>query len=180
MTVELDRIKEKLQDLEIPFEESHYENRIIFWQEIEVFPDEEKPAPYPVLALTIKSNNDKKDLAVVFEQVGDRYEFCDLFFGSFGFELFDSGEEVTDELLLDLIKNVMQNEATVIYAVDITKNKWLWDGIFDLNDPDPHDKEEFEQKLIEIQKPKKGLSKLLDHETRYEIYNWNTYRCVLN
>ena len=180
MSVELNRISEQLQDRAIPFEELHYENRNSFWQAIEVYPDEEKPTPYPVLALTVKSNNGKKDLAVVFEQVDDRYEFCDLFFGSFGFELFDAEEEITEGSLLDLIEDIMRNETTVIYAVDITKNIWLWDGVFDLNDPDPHDKEEFEKKLQEIQKPKKGLSKLLDHETRYEIYNWDTYRCVVN
>ena len=180
MPVTPERIADRLNDLSIPYEEELYENRYRFWQALEVYPDTKEDPPHPVLALTVKSGNGKKHISVVFEYIDDRYEFCDLFFGPFDYEFFNLEEDIVEESIIETTAAIMNNETAIIFAVDPEREKWLWDGSFDIGSLDPHDRYEFEQMVKKIERPKKGLSKLLNRQVRYEVYDWNTYRRIEN
>lgn len=179
MPVTAERIRERLNSLSIPFEEEHYDNRYALWQALEVFPDTKEQPLCPVLALVIRSSNGKMDLSLAFEHIDGEWLFYDLFFGPHDYEFFTLDEEYIEETLIDTIAAIMKNETAVIYAVDPKRQEWLWDGSFDMGDPDPHDRNDFERMLKKLEKPKGWLSRLMKRQIRYDVYDWNTYRCII-
>ena len=134
-----------------------------------------------VIALIIKSDNGQKHIALEFiDQNNDgNYTFYDLYFGQYFYELFDCEEEHLSKSILDEINSIISNNVVVIVGNDLKNGKWLWDSIFDKNENDGFGLPGFEKAMQRIKKPKNFLSKLKRSKKQYEIYDWNTYQCII-
>ena len=94
--------------------------------------------------------------------------------------MFDCQEEMLADDLLDRIKEITNGNFTVIIKNDLKNKKWLADACFDLDDDDDaFGRQGFEQAIQRIRQPKGFISKLLKSKLQYEIYNWNTYDCIV-
>ena len=77
--------------------------------------------------------------------------------------------------LLDIIRQTRSGNLQVIVANDLRRKHWLWDAAFHMSE----DYADFAAVLERIQKPKSLWDKLTKRRIQYEIYNRNTYRCIL-
>lgn len=134
-----------------------------------------------VIALIIKSNNNKKHLSLEFidENNNGNYTFYDLYFGQYFYELFDCEEEILGKSVLDEINRVISNNVVVIVVNDLKNGKWLGDSIFDKNENDGFGLPGFENAMKRIEKPKNFFSKLKRSKKQYEIYDWHSYQCIV-
>lgn len=94
--------------------------------------------------------------------------------------MFDTAEEYIADELLTNINEIKSGNLTVITANNIKRKCRLYEGGFDLNDDDDSfGKPGFEKAIRRIQQPKGPLSKLFKSKIQYEIYDWNTYKCII-
>ena len=100
-------------------------------------------------------------------------------FGDYGFEMFDYNEEMLANDLLDHIKEIQSGNFTVIVANNLKSKSWIGDACFNLNDDDAFGKAGFERAMKRIKKTKGLISKLLKSSKQYEIYDWNSYQCMI-
>lgn len=170
----LEEAKELMRSNNIPFELREFQNEKEYWHHVTLFPYTQNAKPCKVLAMVIRSNNGKKDIELQFNASGDSFHFEELHFGDFGYEMFGCASE-----LLDRINEIKSGSFTVIIANDIKKKRWLGDACFDLSDDDAFDKPGFEKTMKRIQKPKGFASKLIKSKKQFEIYDWNTYQCIV-
>lgn len=174
----LDEAKELLQENNIPYEISKFENEAEYWRHVVLFPNTKYAKPCKVIALIIHSKNGKKNIELQFNERGGTFYFVDLQFGDFDFEMFDYNEDMLSDDLLNHINEIISGNFIVIAANDIKKRRWLGDACFDLNDDD-FGKEDFQIAMQRIQKPKGFFSRLFRITTQYEIYDWNAYQCIV-
>lgn len=171
----LEQARKMLQVNQIPFQDmefscvAEYDNHNI------LYPNTKNTSPGRVIALVIPSQNSRKNLELQFTSAGDCFRFAELWFGEYSFELFDIGEGFLEAELLDKIGQILSGNFQVIVANDLGRKRWLWDTGFDMKE----DYADFAAVLERIQKPKSLWAKLSKRRIQYEIYNWNTYRCIL-
>ena len=111
---------------------------------------------------------------------GDEFRFEELSFGDYCFEMFDYNEEMLADALLNRIKEIQSGNFVVIIANNLKNRHWLGDACFDLNDDDDaFGRQGFEKAMGRINKPKGLLSRLFRTQKQYEIYDWNTYQCIV-
>ena len=141
-----------------------------------------------VIAIVIKSNNGKKDIELQCNGLDGIFTVQNMYFGNLSFDLFEADEEEWAEIILSYIKNIQEGKGKVITANNIEKNCWLWDTYYDLScDESIFGKKEFEEDLAEIYGSGpvaegiigKILDRLLRTKIQYEIYDWNTYQCII-
>ena len=93
--------------------------------------------------------------------------------------MFDyNGEMIADDLL-ERIKEIQSGNFVVIIANDLKNRRWLGDACFDLNDDDAFGRPGYEKAIRRINKSKGFLSRLLKTQKQYEIYDWDTYQCII-
>lgn len=170
----LEEAKEFMRSNNIPFELREFQNEKEYWRHVTMFPYTKNAKSCKVIAMVIRSNNGKKDIELQFNAVGDGFRFEELCFGDFGYEMFGCATE-----LLDRINEIKSGSFVVIVANDIRKKCWLGDACFDMNDDDAFGKPGFEKAMKRIKKPKGLISKLFNTQKQYEIYDWNTYQCIV-
>ena len=130
--------------------------------------------------MIIVSKNKKKNIELQFNYVDNEFCFEELSFGDYCFEMFDYNEEMLAGDLLDRIEEIRCGNFVVIIANDLKKRRWLGDACFDLNDDDDaFGRQGFEKAMEQINKPKGLLARLFRTQTQYEIYDWNTYQCIV-
>ena len=169
-----------LTEINLTFEINEFEDEATYWHHTMLFPYTNNARNCKVLALIISSNNGKKNIELQFNAVDDDFLFEELRFGDFCFEMFDYKEEMLADDLLDRIKEITNGNFTVIIKNDLKNKKWLADACFDLDDDDDaFGRQGFEQAIQRIRQPKGFISKLLKSKLQYEIYNWNTYDCIV-
>ena len=172
--------KKLLTENDFVFKVSEFEDEATYWHHTALFPYTKNARNCKVLALIITSNNGKKNIELQFNAVDDDFLFEELRFGDFCFEMFDYKEEMLADDLLDRIKEITNGNFTVIIKNDLKNKKWLADACFDLDDDDDaFGRQGFEQAIQRIRQPKGFISKLLKSKLQYEIYNWNTYDCIV-
>ena len=89
-------------------------------------------------------------------------------------------EEILANDLLNHINEIKGGAFSVIVANDLKNQRWLGDSCFDLKDEDDLlGKPGFEKAIQQIRAPKGFISKLLKTNKQYEIYDWNTYQCII-
>ena len=178
-----DAVKMLLEENNISFSELHFDSDAEFRLHISPFAYIKNAGTYPVKALVITSNNNHKNIELQFidENNDGNYTFVDLYFGEYFFELFDCQEEFLQQSITDEIKSIISNEVIVIVANNLKRKSWLGNACFDLNDNDDDwfGKAGFERAMQRIQKPKGIISKLLKSSKQYEIYDWNSYQCII-
>ena len=172
--------KKLLTENNLTFEISEFEDEATYWHHTMLFPYTKNARNCKVLALIISSNNGKKNIELQFNAVDDDFLFEELRFGDFCFEMFDYKEEMLANDLLKHINKIKGGAFSVIVTNDLKNKKWLADSSFDLKDDDDlFGKHGFEKAIQQIHAPKGFISKLLKTKTQYEIYDWNTYQCII-
>ena len=176
----LNEVNVLLSENQIPFELCEFENETAYWHHVSMFPYTKHAKVCKVIALIIPSNNQHKNIELQFNATDNGFIFEELYFGGFGFEMFDYTEEMLADDLLDRIKEIQSGNFVVIIANDLKNRRWLGDSCFDLNDEDDaFGRQGFEKAMRRINKPKGLLSRLLKTQKQYEIYDWNTYQCIV-
>ena len=172
--------KKLLTENDLVFEVSDFEDEATYWHHTMLFPYTKNARNCKVLALIITSNNGKKNIELQFNAVDDDFLFEELRFGDFCFEMFDYKEEILANDLLNHINEIKGGTFSVIVANDLKNQRWLGDSCFDLKDEDDLlGKPGFEKAIQQICAPKSFISKLLKTNKQYEIYDWNTYQCII-
>lgn len=172
--------EELLNKHNISFEPIEYETEKMYWQHAMLFPYTANAKPCKVTALVIKSKNDKKDIELQFNAVDHEFVFEELRFGGYCYEMFDIPEDTLPTDLIEKITEIMQGNLTIIVLNDLKKKRWNGDACFDRNDDDDVFGEAgFQKALQRIENRKSLFTKLFRHQKQYEIYDWNTYRCVI-
>lgn len=171
----LEQAREILLLNQIPFEEQEFSSEAQYNHHNILYPHAKSNPPGSVIALVIPSQNSRKNLELQFTSAGNGFRFAELWFGEYTFELFDMEEGFLEAELLDIIRQTRSGNLQVIVANDLGRKRWLWDAAFHMSE----DYTDFAAVLERIQKPKSLWDKLTKRRIQYEIYNWNTYRCIL-
>lgn len=185
-----------LSENNIDFQICEYENEAAFYLHTSLFPHIENASSCKVTTLMIASKNQKKNIEIQFNYVDNEYRFVDLCFGDFFFFLLDDYEDLlaegrlaeasrAEELLVDellsCIKLIQSGNYVVMNEHDLKKRRWLGYSCFNLNSDDAiFGRQGFEKAMEQISKPKGLLSRLFGTQKQYEIFDWNTYRCIVN
>ncbi len=175
----LEEAKQLLRTNNIEFNILKFSSEAEYWRHSVLFPDTKNSKPCKVIAIIIKSNNEKKNIELQFNLRDNGFLFEELSFGDYCFEMFDYKEEYLAKDLLENIRLIMSGSFKVILANDLKKHRWLGDACFDMNDDDDDfGKQGFEKAINRIKKPKSFISKLTKSKMLYEIYDWNTYQSI--
>ena len=175
----LEKAKQLLRTNNIEFETLEFSKEVEYWRHRMLFPYTKNAKPCKVIAIIIKSNNEKKNIELQFNLKDNVFFFEELSFGDYCFEMFDYKEEYLAKDLLENIQRIMSGSFKVILANDLKKHRWLGDVCFDMNDDDDVFGEQgFEKAINRIKKPKSFISKLTKSKMLYEIYDWNTYQRI--
>ncbi len=176
----LTEIEELFKKNNIPFELCEFENEKAYWHHIALFPYTKNAKSCKVIAMIIKSKNEQTNIELQFNEVNNIFFFEELFFGDYGYEMFDCAEDTLPSALIDSVFEVMKGNIKIITCNDLKGKHRLGDACFDLNDDDNFfGKQGFQKAMEHINKPKKFLSKLFKSKKQYEIYDWNTYQCII-
>lgn len=176
----LDEAKSLLSNSNIPFDICEFENEAEYLLHTTMFPNTKNVKSCKIIVIIIKSNNGKKDIELQFNAIDNAFKFEELRFGDFCFEMFDYNEAMLADDLVDRIKKIQSGNFVIIAANNIIKKRWLGDACFDLNDDDDvFGKSGYEKAMRKIKKPKGIISKLLKSKIQYDIYDWNTYQCII-
>ena len=176
----LDDVKKLLSENEIFYEACEYDDEASYWHHRSLFPYTKHAKKCKVITLIITSNNQNRNIELQFNEVNNDFRFEELSFGDYCFEMFDYTEEMLADDLLDRIKQIQSGNFVVIIANDLKKKCWLGAACFDLNeDDDVFGQQGFEKAMGRIRKPKGLLSKLFRTQRHYEIFDWNTYQCII-
>ena len=168
-----------LSENNIDFNVCEYVNEATYWHHRTLFPYTKNAKSCRVTTLIIASKNKKKNIELQFNYVGNEFCFEELSFGDYCFEMFDYNEEMLADDLLDRIKQIQSGNFVVIIANDLKNRRCLGAACFELNDDDAFGRQGFEKAMRQINKPKGLLSKLFRTQKQYEIYDCNTYRCIV-
>lgn len=176
----LDEAKALLSENSISFGLHEFNNEAEYWHHTMLFPYTKNAKSCKVIAMIIRSNNGKKDIELQFNADGDLFRFEELRFGDYCYEMFDYNEDMLADDLIHNIFEIKQGNLIIIVANDIRKKRWLADACFDLSDnDDTFGNPGFQKALQRIKKPKSLFSKLLRVKEQYEIYDWNSYQCIV-
>lgn len=175
----LDEMKGMLKEHDIPYEISEFENQGEFWRHIALFYDTKNAEPGKVIALIIYSKNGKKNIELQFNESGGTFYFVDLYFGEYSYEFFDWQEEFLQQSVIDKINSIISNSAIVIAVNDLKHQKWLGDASFSKKEDDDPGLQDFEKTMKRIHKKKGFFAKLFQSKIQYEIYDWNSYKCIV-
>ena len=176
----LNEAKVLLSKNSISFELCEFQNEAEYLHHTMLFPYTKNTERCKVIAIIIRSKNKKKNIELQFNAVDDIFRFEELWFGNYYYEMFDVKNEFLADDLLARIVEIKSGNFTVISANDIRKKCWLGDAYFARNDDDVFFGEPGFQKTIQrIQKPKGFFAKISRSVKQYEIYDWNTYQCII-
>ena len=153
----------------LPYAELHFENERSYWQDVSIWKlPEDRGKDGPVTILRIESPNGRRHLDLQFL----KGEFLDLWFGGYGFELWES-EDLRKDLLY-YIRQILRGRSYCSVWVNLKNNKWAGDGYFSEEEGDSGIREE----LVQLCRPKTRKERLLRTRTLCEIYDWNEYHRI--
>lgn len=171
----LNDAKTLLNNNNFPFEMWKFQNETEYWNHITDYPINKNAKPCNVIALIIFSNNSKKHIELQFNETDGIFYFQEFWFGGFTFEMFDIKEEDLASEIVKRIEEIRSGCIAIITVNNIRKKRWLGDACFDLH----CDANEFHRAIKKIDKPKRFSSQLIKARKKYEIYDWNKYKCVI-
>jgi len=176
----LSQAKELLVSNSIPFQECEFANEAEFLNHISSFAYTKKAKEHKFCALIILSENGKKHIELEFEEKNGDYVFWDLWFGDFCFEYF-TATPVDDSVMMDDIQQIMMGKRTIINVTNPVTKRWIFDAQYDRNDTDDDMFGEigFQNAMKRIRKKKTLFDNLFRFSRCYEIYDWNTYECII-
>lgn len=165
----------------IPYERLEFKNEADFFNHILLFPyTKNLKEEYKVIALVIKSNNQKRNIELQFSYIGGNFLFREMFFGGCWAELYNHNEEILPDDILSRIKDVQSGNLTVIIKNNLKSKKWIYNAVFDTSLEDTYNGKGALLKTIKKIKSPRGLfSRLLNLRIQYEIYNWNNFESII-
>lgn len=176
----LEEAKKLLTENNIPFELQEYPNEKEYWHHKMMFPYTDNAKECKVVAIIVKSNNGNKNIELQFNGANNDFIFDDMCFGEFSYELFDIPEEELSAEMISIITEIRKGNLAIIIVNNLKKKNRIGDGCFDLNDDDnTFGKPGFEKNIDYIKKPQVFFDKLVKSQRQYEIYDWNTYQCII-
>ena len=177
----LSQAKDLLTTNSIPFQECEFASEADFLYHISPSLYIKNAKEHKYYALIVQSNNGKKHIELEFEEKNGEFVFWDLWFGDFCFEYFagDASEDVS--YLLEEIQEIMQGKHTVIMVTNPKTKRWIADAQFDRSDPEDDWFGEigFQRMMKRIRKKRTIWGRLFGSKRSYEIYDWNTYQCIV-
>lgn len=164
----------------IPYQTAQYENEAEYWRHCVPFPYTGNAKNCPVVALVIPAVNGEKNIELQFNRRRGEYEFRELWFGAYSFEMFDHDLDLLENDLLDAIGQIVDGRFTVIECSDLRRKRWISDAGYDLSDDDNvFGAPGFREAIAKIEAPKTFWQKLTGQKRQYDIYDWRTYRrCI--
>lgn len=169
-----------LERKRIPYQTAQYENEAAYWRHCMSFPHTDNARSGKVTALVIPAVNGVKHIELQFNRIRGEYEFRELWFGGYGFEMFDTDPDLLEADLLDFIGQIVDGKLVVIETNDLKKKRWKSSLCFDPTDSDSvFGAPGLQDALKQIEKPKSFWQKLRRTKIRYDIYDWRTCRQVV-
>ena len=164
----------------IPYQTVQYEDEAAYWRHLMRFPFTDSARQCKITALVIPSVNDVKDIELQFSRLRGEYVFDEMYFGGYGFDLYDQDPELVAADILDFIGQIVDGKLAVITANDLKKKRWISDSCFDLTDSDSVFGEPgFRETVARIEAPKTFWQKLKGQRIQYDIYDWRTHRQIV-
>lgn len=120
----IDEAKTLLNTRGITFEEKDYATQCEYWEHCSEFLHFEYASTKPDSmrkVLVIPCANGRKDIEIEFKQKDGEFEFVDLLFGSFSFEVKEESTEgsTVEEILTERLSDLLQNRYTVLAVSSI-------------------------------------------------------------
>ena len=175
---------ELLQENSIPFEQCEYSSETDYWYHTMMISNTKNAKSCKVAALIIPSQNNHTNIELQFNEQDDDFIFRDLWFGSLSFEEFMVSEETLADDIIERISEIRQGALTVVtvYGMNIKGRFWIADMCFDRNDTedDLFGEAGFQKAMRRFQKRKGLFGKMFQRQRQYEIYDWNSYQCIIN
>ena len=83
--------------------------------------------------------------------------------------------------MIEEIQRIMKGNCTIINVTNPKTKRWIADAQFDRNDTDDDLFGEigFQKAMKRIRKKKTFFDRLFGFNRKYEIYDWNTYECII-
>ena len=177
----LNEAKILLDENNIVYSELHFDSVAAFRLHLSPFANLKNAGLGSVVLLEISSNNHHKNIGLQFVDKNNdgNYSFLDLYFGQYFYELFDCQEEFLPRSIIDEIETIVSNDCMIIVTNDLKKGKWVSDQIFDKKETDGFGLPGFEKAMKRIHEKKNWIAKLFGFKMQYEIYDWNTYQCII-
>lgn len=178
----LDKVIAILDAHNIYFSKLHFNNVADFRLHMSPFAYLKNAGANPVSVLCIPSNNGHKNIELQFidKENDGNYTFVDLYFGEYFYELFDCQEECLEQSIMDEITGIISNDVIVIVANDLKNKRWYSSQIFDKKEKDGFGLPGFERAMQQISKRrKKFFPNPFKSKMQYDIYDWNTYQCIV-
>ena len=176
----LTEVKTMLERRRIPYQTAQYEDEAAYWRHLMHFPHTEYGRKCKITALVIPSVNGVKDIELQFSRLRGEYVFDELYFGSYGFEMFDYDPDMLEADLLDIIGRIVDGKLAIIEANNLKKKRFVSDGAYDMTDSDSvFGAPGFRDAVAKIEKPRTLWQKLTGQKRQYDIYDWRTYRQIV-
>ena len=175
----LNEVKNLLTEQNISFSEQCYPSVGEYYRHLSPFANLKNAPEYRVMVLVILSRNGHKDIELQFVERGDGYEFEDLYFGAYSYELFGCLEADLPQFLVEEIADIMADDVVVITVNDLKKKKWRGDAVYSKKENDAFGLPGLKRAMTRIHGKKSLLSDILGSKIQCEIYDWNTYQCVI-
>lgn len=135
---------------------------------------------HAIKMITIPNPYHDKNIELIFDSDGENPKFYDLDFGGYCYELFDCNEDDIEKQLIKEIKDIISGNVYIIFARNVKSGEWFFDGcFFDSPDEDENTMDEFRDLIARIRSPKSWIRKITKRIDQYEIFNWNSYECVI-
>jgi len=152
----------------LPFDELHYENENAYWADACPWTLTGQGRNCPVTVLRAAAPNGVRHLELQFAQ--DRLE--DLYFGGFGFELWEA--EDLEAALLEDIRLITGGKSWACIKMDAKTKSWRGDGWF----PREEGSDSMEKALEKLRRPRTWRERLFRTRRLYEVYDWNEYHRI--
>lgn len=176
----LTEAKTLLEKRRIPYQTAQYEDEGAYWRHLMPFPYTQSARKCKITALVIPAVNGVKDIELQFSRSRGEYFFDELYFGGYGFELFDQDPELVEADLLDFIGQIVDGKLAIIVANNLKKKRFVSDGCFDMTDSDSvFGAPGFRDAVAKIEASKTLWQKLTGPKIQYDIYDWRTYRQIV-
>lgn len=152
----------------LPFSELYYENENAYWAGSCPWTITGRGRECPVTVLRVEAPNGVRHLELQFTEG----QLEDLYFGGFGFELWEA-ENLETELLED-IRKITGGQSWVGITMDAKTKSWRGDGWFPREDGD----DSMETALEKLRRPRTRWERLFRTRRLYEVYDWNEYHRI--
>lgn len=137
---------------------------------------------HPVTLLTAENPHHAKHLYFDFHPQNGQPCLYDMDFGDYSYELFimDVPDEGGLEWLGEMVEEVLRGDIHVINRTNARTGRWEADACFIRSD-DPYmdNMEEYAAALARIRKRDASRFHPFGRNTKYEIYSWDSYECIV-